>query len=403
MKLNANINRKSLIQIIVLVVLLAGGGAAFLMQQEGGLGFLTSYFEDEKPAPPPPVAKAPAGPGEGGAPARKPESAIPPTPAKGQVHGKEFAMDGATFRAGTLRLYQGGRDAALAEIQIARLSPSYEVPAGRTFRLTDAGRPDAPFIEVRSAGEGGAHNEFGDKYTLVLEFGRENNRKLPGKLYVKLPEAAKTQVAGTFEADITGFRIIDGKPDLTADDTETLGYLALREVLKDDPDKALKDAVLRDMRLNSAPAVPTGYLEASYQVGEGVPTTQRFQFVKDKGEWRVLRTLRTDQIDEAHPFQAPKAKDRPETLFPHLAAKRLEAETQKKFPKKGIFVSEFVTRYSDKHKVGECAVTYRLEGNEQPLTRTYLFRARAGGWALDRELGGKEKLNVNTGRIEKRA
>jgi hypothetical protein len=68
-----------------------------------------------------------------------------------------------------------------------------------------------------------------------------------------------------------------------------------------------------------------------------------------------------------------------------------------------VFVSDFVTRYSDKHRIGECAVSYRLEGNEQPLTKTYLFRMKAGGWALDRELGAREKLNVTTGRIEKRA
>lgn len=401
--MKANLNKKSLIQIVVLVLLLAGGGAAYLMQDEG-IGFITDLFEEEKPAAPPPMARKPAAaPGQASAPARKAEPAIPVTPAKGQLAGKDFTLESASIHTGALVLRQG-QDAAATEVRISRLTTNYEVPAGKKFKLANASGADAPVVEVvTGTGSTAARQEFRDKYTLTLEFNGEKDGKLPGKLSLALPGEPKSSIAGTFEAQITGFRIANGKPDLTADDTETLGYLALRDILKDDPDKQIKDPVLRDMRLNSAGAPPIGYLEASYRVGEGPAMLQRFQFVKEKGEWRVLRTLRADQIDEAHPASAPKAKDKADALFPYLAAKRLEANLQKKYPKKGIFVTDFVSRSSDKHKVGECSVTYRLEGNEQPITATYLFRLKPGGWALDRELGAKEKLNLANGRIEKRS
>jgi hypothetical protein len=395
-----SLNKKSIIQIVVLVVLLAVGGGVFLMQQEEGgldLGFLSGLLGGDEPAPPP-AAKAPAA--APGAPAQPAPPAIPATPARGQVHGKDFAVDKATLQGGSLTLQE---TQGAAEVRITRLYNNYEVPAGKTFKVAAQPKGDAPVIEVFTVGASGPRMDaFSDKYTLTLEFGKEKDRKIPGKLSLTLPGEAKTKVAGTFEAAITGFRIVDGKPDLSADDTETLGYLALREILKDDPDKVLADPLLRDMRINTE-GVPSGYVEAVYGVAGGAPVVQRFQFVKEKGEWRVMRTLRTDQIHEAHPVQVPGAKDKPDALFPYLAARKLEADTNKKNPKKGIFVSAITARHSDKHKVGDAVITYRVEGSDQPQTVTYLFRQKTGGWVLDRTLGAKERLNLENGRIEKRA
>jgi hypothetical protein len=400
MKVDMKMNKKTVIQLVVLVLLVIAAAGAFFLQQEGGLDSLMSYFEDK------PAATTPAKKTEAAAPAPKPkpkpaEPTIPAHPAKGQLAGKDFTVDGASVEAGTLTLRQGQS----VEVRISGLTRNWEVPAGRKFKFSNATGANLPVVTVQRQEEGQppTRQEVTGKYTLLLEFGAEQNNKLPGKLLLTLPETAKGTVGGTFEADITGFRLVDGKPDLGADSIETLQFLALREMLKDDPDKPLNDTVLRDMRytVGEGKQVSTGYLEASYRVGEGLPMTQRYQFVKEKGEWRVLRTLRTDQIDEAHPFKAPTSRDKPEILFPHLVAKKLEADTQKKYPKKGIFVTEYATRYSLKHKVGECEVKYRLEGNEQPITARYILRDKGKGWVLERELGAKEKLNVDTGKIVK--
>jgi hypothetical protein len=391
-------NKKTVIQLVVLVLLVLAAAGAFFMQQEGGLDSLLSYFE-EKPAAKPEAKKT-----EVAAPAPKPKPAEPTIPAhaaKGQVAGKDVAVDSASIEAGTLTLRQG----QAVEVRISGLTRNWEVPAGKKFKFTNASGANLPVVTVQHQEEGRPpmRQEVTEKYTLLLEFGAEQNNKLPGKLLLTLPESAKGTIGGTFEADVTGFRLVDGKPDLSADSIETLQFLALRELLKDDPDKVLNDTVLRDMRytVGEGKQPSTGYLEASYRVGEGSPVIQRYQFVKEKGEWRVLRTLRTDQIDEAHPFKAPTPRDKPELLFPHLAAKKLEADTQKKHPKKAIFVSEFATRYNLKQKVGECVVQYRLEGNDQPVRASYLLRDKGKGWVLERQLSEKEKLNVDTGKIVK--
>lgn len=387
-------NKKTLIQIVALVLLVIVAAGAFLFQQEGGIDSLMSYFGD-----------SPASVTKKAEPASRPKPAeptIPAHPAKGQLAGKEFVVDAGSLESGRLTLRQGKG----AEVSIAGLTRNWEVPASKKFKFAPAGG-GAPIVSVLRQEEGKppVRQTYADKYTLILEFGPEQNNKLSGKLLLTLPDTAKSTLGGTFAADITGFRLVNGKPDLGADSTETLEYLALHALLKDDPDRALKDTVLRDMRLavGDGNQPSTGYLEASYRVGEGQPTSQRYQFVKEKGEWRVLRVLRTDQIDEAHPYKAPATRDKPELLFPYLSAKKLEADTQKKSPKKGIFVSGYSTRYSLKHKAGECEVVYLLEGNEQPNRVSYLLRDKGKGWILERELGKKEKLNVDTGKIDKSA
>jgi len=40
------------------------------------------------------------------------------------------------------------------------------------------------------------------KYALRLEFGQESGGKLPGKLYLCLPDESKSCVAGTFTAEV---------------------------------------------------------------------------------------------------------------------------------------------------------------------------------------------------------
>jgi hypothetical protein len=114
----------------------------------------------------------------------------------------------------------------------------------------------------------------------------------------------------------------------------------------------------------------------------------------------VGRTLKLTEIDEAHPSQVPGAKEAPAKLFPYLAAKRLETELARKSPKKGVFAAEFAVRANDKYKLGQCEVSYQLEGATQPTKIVYLLRLKPAGWALDRELSAKEKVNFDTGKIE---
>ena len=399
------LNKKSIIQVVVLVVLLVVGGGVFLMQQDGGLDFIMGFLEGT-----PESAPAPAKPSTAAAPAARPavpsEPVIPVQPVRGDLNGKPFVVERAYIEGGRL-LLMAGTDANGIGVSVQLPSKPWEVPLGKRFKYINASGPDAPLVRVSWAGEGDApagQQDFRDKYTLVVELGQEKDRHVPGKFYLSVPGAPKNIVAGTFNAETRGFRIVDGKPDLTSDSTETLQYLALRDLLKDDPDKNLSEIHFPDVRLSDAAsgANRTGYLEMVYREADAAPVTQRMQFVKDKGEWRLAGTLKPNEINEAHPLVKVTQKDAPEVLFPYLAAKRIESQVHAKSRKLGIFDATFATRASDKFKIGQCEANYRLENAKEPTKTTYLLRKNAKGWAIVGELNKKQRINFDTGRIEKR-
>jgi hypothetical protein len=414
LNLKMNLDKKSLIQIVVLVLLVAAGAGVVFLQQGGGLDFVTGLFDDKPAGTKGTITRAPtAGKGATGTsePAdNKPKvdvAAIPATPAKGQIHGKPFVVEGSHIENGVLTLNLGKDVRADLDIRIVLFTPVWEVPAGKHFKFTNASGKGLPQVVI-SWNEAGLdiprEQKFTDKYSLQLEFGAEKNGKLPGKIYLALPDEVKSGVAGTFEADIKGFRLVNGKPDLTADSTDTFQYLVLRELLREDPDKAVEIVAFRDGRY-SVPegkgASMTGYLEAEYRAGQGTAVTQRYQFRKETDGWKVAHVLKANQLDEAHPLAVPGPKDTPERLMTYLAAKKLEAGIQKRSPKKGIYDAAFTVQHNDKHKLGVCEVSYRLEADGKPQKAAYLFRLQPKGWVLDRELGKKEKVDLKSGRVSK--
>ena len=415
MNLKMDLNKKSLIQIVLLVVLVVVGAGAYLMQQDGGLDFITGFLESKPATTRAPVIRAPAPTAEkkaSAAPSEKPIEAvvpaIPPTPAKGEIHGKPFVVESSSIENGVLSLRLGKDVSADLEAKVILFTPPWEVPVGKKFNIKNASGTNLPQIVLawKEPGQSApAEQKFSEKYNLVLELGQEKDNKLPGKISLSLPDEVKSHIAGTFEADIKGFRVVDGKPDLTVDSVDTLQYLALRDLLKDDPNKNLEVIGFRDGRY-SQPGESgknmTGYIEAEYRTGQGPSTVQRFQFEKDAGAWKVTGTLNGNQLAEAHPRQTPGPKDPAAKVLTYFAAKKLEADIQKKFPKKDIYEPEFVSRHSDKFKIGVCEASYKLDPAGEPVKTAYLFRRRTSGWTLDRELGKNEKVNFDTGRISKR-
>ncbi len=395
-------NKKTIIQLVVLLLVVAVGAGVYFRMQGGSLGFLSGLLGKESPkAPPAPPKPAPAPP---------PKPAEPEFPAhapKGQLLGKAFAADAAVFEEGTLVLRQGTAEAPAQELRIL-LDNRWQTPAGDRFQLKNAVGANSPRVHVITREEGKpepVRQEFADKYTLTLEFGAEKDRKLPGKIKLALPDEGKSTVAGTFEADIRGFRVVNGKPDLGADSVDTLEYLALHEILKDDPDKQIRDPDLRDgyyIIPGDAARAKTGYLEAAYQVGDGAPTVQRFQFVKDKEEWRVLRVLAANQLDEAHPYEVPTAASAPDKQMIYQSAARLEKDIARKHPKKGLHGTTLEASYNDKNRLGVCVASYRLAPEEEPVKTSYLFRQKQGAWVLERELAKSETVDIEKGVIRKR-
>ncbi|GAB4514493.1 MAG: hypothetical protein Tsb0026_19860 [Sulfuricaulis sp.] len=296
------LDKKSLIQIVILIVLVIGGAGAYLMQQDGGLDFISGMFESEPAtirAPATPAADKKPAPGPAVAAVPKPGTPeIPATPARGQVHGKPFVVESSYIESGVLTLRLGKDATADLEVKVMLPGSPWETPAGKNFKATEAGGAAVPQVVLMWKEDGQnmpSEQKFTDKYSMVLEFGQEKDKKIPGKIQLNLPDETRSNVAGTFEADIRGFRIVDGKPDLSADSVDTLQYLALRELLKDDPNKSLEVISFRDGRYAQASSPGknmTGSIGVEYRVGQGAPATQQFQFEKDAAGWKVVRTPR---------------------------------------------------------------------------------------------------------------
>jgi len=405
------VNRKSIVQILVLVLLIAVGAGVYLSQQDGGLDFVrelvgmgpsepaksdvTKIARKPKPAAPTPKPAPRAEP--------KPP-AIPDRLASGQVLKNAFAVETAGIENGVLTLRQDSGSFP-TEIVVNLRTQSWQVPAGRSFNVA-AAAADSPIIRVRWRESGESEfreREFPDKYVLKLDFAKIQDRKLPGKISLELPDDDKSKIAGTFSAEIRGFRVVDGKPDLSVDAVDTLQYLALREILKDDPDMRLQEVAFRQGRYETTPPVgpPTGYIEIQFRVGDAAPDARKFQFVKEQDQWRIARTLQPDQLDAAHPREVPGTTSLPDQLLPYLAARRIESDVQKSKSGALLVAGDFATRYNEKKKVGVVEVGYKV-GEAAPVQTAFLFKQDKKGWKLVRELKQKERVNIATGKVEMR-
>jgi hypothetical protein len=128
---------------------------------------------------------------------------FPDTSAAGRIHGSGFLCEKAILRGGLLVLAQGKAfpwDLGLALNLIVR--PGEEL-SGKTFEITPD-RPDPPYIVLRWKDEQqqAATETIHNGYLLKVAFGQATNKQMPGKIYICLPDEAKSFVAGTFDAEI---------------------------------------------------------------------------------------------------------------------------------------------------------------------------------------------------------
>ena len=128
---------------------------------------------------------------------------FPATPAAGSIHGSGFVCEKAVLRGGLLSLSQGKAwpwDLALALNLFARQG---EELSGKTVQI-EPERPRAPRVVLRwkDAQQQSATETIGSGYALKVVFGVAANGRMPGQIYICLPDAAKSFVAGTFDAEI---------------------------------------------------------------------------------------------------------------------------------------------------------------------------------------------------------
>lgn len=148
------------------------------------------------------------GPGETSPPGQRMDLKNPHIPeriASGKIHGKDFTVENAKIQAGIMTLRQGEDFFADREVIIFLFLREGEKPDGRTFHVSKENNVSVPHIHMKWKEKNGDVPEteiFIKDYVMRLELGAREGGKLPGRIYLALPDTLKSFVAGRFDAEI---------------------------------------------------------------------------------------------------------------------------------------------------------------------------------------------------------
>jgi hypothetical protein len=119
---------------------------------------------------------------------------IPSHPVSGRLRDTDFVLKSATFRNGDLKLTTPN---GLA-LDIYRLGDSIE---GQNYEVqtTDDSSVNPRVKITWSEDNAEMTATYGTDYAMKLQLGQASNRRVAGKIYLRLPDKAGSSVAGTFE------------------------------------------------------------------------------------------------------------------------------------------------------------------------------------------------------------
>ena len=131
------------------------------------------------------------------------DAKIPAAPVSGQINGQSFAMQRAAINGGMLILWQESKWPPEVGMAVEFFARQAEDLAGKTIIIAST-RVNAPRLLVRWKDDQGQSvtQDFHEGYALRVEFGALVGDRLPGKIYLAAPDARRSYLAGTFDAEI---------------------------------------------------------------------------------------------------------------------------------------------------------------------------------------------------------
>jgi hypothetical protein len=121
------------------------------------------------------------------------------------ISGMPFAVDEADIQKGVLSLRQGSDVPAEREFMIPLPLKQGETAEGKTYTVSRAAGSSVPRLQMKWLDEenGAVKTEtFTRDYAMRLEFGPLEEGRLSGKIYLCVPDEAKSYVAGVFSAEM---------------------------------------------------------------------------------------------------------------------------------------------------------------------------------------------------------
>jgi hypothetical protein len=132
------------------------------------------------------------------------EADFPETTVSGNIHGAGFFCERASLQGGNLSLRQGRGWPPDLGLNLVLFARQGEELSGKTIEVTPDRAPPLPHVTLRWKDEQqrAQKQDFRDGYALRVAFGQAANGRMPGKLYLSLPDASKSVIAGSFDAEI---------------------------------------------------------------------------------------------------------------------------------------------------------------------------------------------------------
>ncbi|HYG34420.1 MAG TPA: hypothetical protein VEC99_06525 [Clostridia bacterium] len=132
---------------------------------------------------------------------------MPQVTVAGRIHGSGFLCERATLNGGTLFLRQGAAwppDLGITVTLDGYLNvASAEELSGKTVVITPTQPPPVPRVVLRWRDrQQSVTARIHGGYALKIFFGQAANGKMPGRIYVALPDEGRSYAAGNFEAEI---------------------------------------------------------------------------------------------------------------------------------------------------------------------------------------------------------
>jgi len=127
---------------------------------------------------------------------------FPDTPIAGKIRGEFVSCNRNTLTGGALSFRQGMRGAPDLGVTIHFFSKQPEELNAKIIKVTTNDSP-VPKILVRwKEGKATKEQSFTNGYALKLELGEIVGNRMPGKVYLCLPDENQTRIAGVFSAEI---------------------------------------------------------------------------------------------------------------------------------------------------------------------------------------------------------
>ncbi len=127
---------------------------------------------------------------------------FPDEAVSGRIHGQPFAMESVSLEGGFLKFRQGRDFFAELEVDVVIFESNLAKLSGRNLVVPTeepGGKPHIWMKWMEASGQSPQSKSFVNDYALRLEFGQVAGGKLPGKIYLCLPDPEKSFIRGTFE------------------------------------------------------------------------------------------------------------------------------------------------------------------------------------------------------------